>query len=401
MIDIETSEFWRATLALCIGSFMVCANVYVTHPLLPMFSDVFAISPLQASWSLTVTTLTLGLSLLIFGPMSDALGRRRLMIFSMAGVVICSACLSQVSSFSGLLALRAVQGFFLAGLPAIAIAYMGDEFTKKGLVAAVGFYISGNTLGGIGGRLIGGFSGDLFGWQDTFLVMTVVSVFCLGLFIWLLPPSVYFQPKRVSPKQMVIDGYGHLSNPMLLLAYVVGGLNFFIFINQYSYATFLLSEAPYHLPTALLGMLFLTYLSGTFGAMLSGKISSLMPQPIVMSLGIVCMISGTLLSLYETLASIIAAFLINAFGFFVAHSSASSWVSHTATYARATASSLYLVFYYVGASVGGLYLNPFWKALGWQGIVLGSIIILMVTLCCALLLYYRSRQALVGQPAQG
>ncbi|WP_415902209.1 MFS transporter [Neptuniibacter sp. QD29_5] len=390
MIEAGTSQFWRATMALCIGSFMVFANLYITHPLLPMLAEEFEISPLLASWSLMVTTLTLGLSLLVFGPLSDALGRTRLMLMTMCGAVLCSFVLSQVSDFTWLLFWRALQGICLAGLPAIAIAYMGDEFTKKGLIAAVGLYISGNTLGGIGGRLIGGFAGELFGWQEAFALMTFISFLCLCLFVWLLPPSENFSARKIVPTQMMKDAYQHLSNPLLLLAYIVGGLNFFIFINQYSYATFLLADEPYYLSAGVLGLLFLTYLSGTVGAAFSGRIAKNIPQPLVMAMGIIVLMAGTLLTLQGSLWAIILGFLVSAFGFFLAHSCASSWVSHTALHARATASSIYLVFYYLGASSGGFYLDPFWHSWGWDGVVFGSLVILLITLLSSLMLYYKT-----------
>ena len=88
MIASGSSSFWRATLALCLGSFMIFANVYITQPLLPMLAQTFEVSALKAGWTFTVTTLTLGLSLLIWGPLSDALGRRWIMLMTMSGATL-------------------------------------------------------------------------------------------------------------------------------------------------------------------------------------------------------------------------------------------------------------------------------------------------------------------------
>ena len=238
MIESGSKQFWRATLALCIGSFMIFANVYVTQPILPQLQQEFSLTTLEVSWSFTVTTLTLGLSLLFYGPLSDAVGRRSLMLVSMAGVCLCTLLLSRAESFTALVLLRGLQGVFLGGLPAIAIAYMGDEYSRKALLLAVGLYISGNSLGGISGRLIGGFIGDWLGWADLFLVMGLVSCVCLLLFWWLLPASRQFSPQVLNLSAMGSRLRDHLTNPLLLLVYLVGGLNFFIFINQYSYITF-------------------------------------------------------------------------------------------------------------------------------------------------------------------
>ncbi|WP_430459556.1 MFS transporter [Thalassolituus sp. LLYu03] len=384
MIETRTAAFWRATLALALGSFTIFANLYVTQPLLPMLAHDFGVSPLEASWTFTVSTLTLGLSLLFYGPLSDAIGRRPIMLFTIAGATVVTIALSQTESFTTLLALRALQGLLLGGLPAVAIAYMGDEFTRKALFGAVGFYISANSLGGIGGRLIGGFMGDLAGWQSAFVLMSGLSVILCLVFAWMLPKSQHFVARPLHPKHMLRDLGSHLKNPALLLAFLIGGFNFFIFVNQYSYVTFLLADAPYNLPASLLGMLFLTYLSGTFGSAISGKAAQKLSQPVCMVMGISILMLGSLVTLLPGLGFIIGGLFINSFGFFFAHSSASSWVSHTAQQARASASSLYLVFYYLGASSGGFYLHLFWDWQGWSGVVGGSLLVLSATLMMAL-----------------
>lgn len=390
MIRPQTTSFWRATLALCLGSFMVFANLYISQPLLPMLADSFHLTTLEASFSFTITTFMLGLSLLFYGPLSDAIGRKWLMLVSMAGAVLCTLLISQVSSYQHMVVLRAIQGFCLGGLPAIAIAYMGDEFARPALTLAVGFYISGNSLGGIGGRLLGGFMGEWFGWADAFLYMAVLSLFFLIVFIYLLPDSRQFQPSPLRLRKVAGDLFGHLKNPLLLTAFLISGFNFFIFVNQYTYATFLLSREPYHLSASWLGMLFLTYLSGTVGAAFSGRLSGWLPQPAIMALGAGLLIIGSGLMLMSSIGWIISGFLVNALGFFVAHANASSWVSHNAKKAKASASSLYLVFYYLGASTGGFYLDIFWHWMGWQGVIFGSWLILALTLGLSLRLYWYS-----------
>lgn len=396
MIESSNPLFWRATLALCLGSFMIFANVYVTQPLLPMLSQAFDVSPLAAGWTFTVTTLTLGLSLLFWGPLSDALGRRWIMLLTMSGATLLTLLLSFTEDYTTMLILRAGQGVLLAGLPAIAIAWMGDEFSRPAMLLAVGLYIGGNSIGGISGRLIGGFVGEWLGWSEAFLVMTLLSVVCLLVFALLLPPSRHFETRPLRPRQMVADLAGHLRNPLLLLAYLIGGFNFFIFVNQYSYVTFVLADEPYNLPASLLGMLFLTYLSGTFGSSISGKAGQRWSQPACMASGVLVLMLGSLLTLFGSLWMIVLGLLVNSFGFFFAHSSASSWVSQNARYARASASSLYLLFYYTGASLGGFYLHFFWEWLGWSGVVLGSWLVLTLTLGLSLWLWVLRRGVTKG-----
>jgi len=376
VIEVGSRLFWRGTLALVIGSFMIFANVYVTQPLLPMIAKTFSISPLQASASFTITTLTLGISLLFYGPISDALGRKGIMVFTMVGITLTTACLSQVQQYEQLLALRALQGFFLAGLPAIAVAYLGDEYTPDALMVAVGLYISGNTLGGIGGRLIGGVTGEWLGYSATFSVMAVISLVCLLAFYFLLPSSQHFESKPLRVGLIWQNIKSHLHNRRLLTCYLIGGFSFFIFINQYSYVTFVLEAEPYHLSPKFVGLLFLTYLSGTLGSAISGKLAKRYAQANILVLGTCIFMFGSLVTLGSSIWMILIGLLINSFGFFLCHSTASSFVSRHAKHAKASASSLYLVFYYLGASLGGFYLDPFWQYSGWTGVIIGSWIIL-------------------------
>lgn len=386
MIAYKTPAFYRSAFALCLAAVVVFANLHLLQPLLPQLSREFQLSALQASWAYAVGTLCLGVSLLFYAALSDAWGRRTLLLVTLIGMTLSTLALTQVESYGALLCWRAVQGVFLGGLPAVAIAWMGEAYSKPAMVAAVGYYISANSLGGISGRLLAGALADLGHWQWVFWPAALVGALSCYAVWRLLPEAAGFTARRFLWRQALTDNLLHLRQPLLLLCYLIGGLNFFIFLNQYTYIAFVLSEAPYSLSSFWIGLLFVTYLTGTLGSALSGKVSQRMPTPVGMALGVVILIIGTVLTLNSSLLAIVSGFFINAFGFFLTHSLASSWVNQCASRAKASASALYLVFYYVGASSGGLYLQPFWQWLGWDGVVLGAVLMYLVTLtlCCCL-----------------
>lgn len=386
MIAYKTPAFYRSAFALCLAAVVVFANLHLLQPLLPQLSREFQLSALQASWAYAVGTLCLGVSLLFYAALSDAWGRRTLLLVTLIGMTLSTLALTQVESYGALLCWRAVQGVFLGGLPAVAIAWMGEAYSKPAMVAAVGYYISANSLGGISGRLLAGALADLGHWQWVFWPAALVGALSCYAVWRLLPEAADFTARRFLWRQALADNLLHLRQPLLLLCYLIGGLNFFIFLNQYTYIAFVLSEAPYSLSSFWIGLLFVTYLTGTLGSALSGKVSQRMPTPVGMALGVVILIIGTVLTLNSSLLAIVSGFFINAFGFFLTHSLASSWVNQCASRAKASASALYLVFYYVGASSGGLYLQPFWQWLGWDGVVLGAVLMYLVTLtlCCCL-----------------
>ncbi len=383
MISIKTRAWWRATLALCLGSFLVFINLYVPQPLLPDLQQTYGISTLAVSFVMSAATLSLAGALLVFGPLSDAIGRESIMRYSLLLAGSVSLALAFAPNFATLLTLRLVQGFLLGGLPAVAIAWMGDEFDKTALLGAVGLYIGANSLGGISGRVVGGIAADIGGAPAAFLTVGAVTLVGGTVFWRLLPRSRAFTPKPFRVATAAADLYRHLRTPVLLGAYALGGINFMVFINQYSYITFRLADAPYSLAASSLGLIFLTYLSGTLGSMMSGRLAARFSAARCMMLGVVILMVGTAITRAESLVLIILGLTVNAFGFFLAHSLASSWVGRNAQRARGSASALYLVFYYTGASLGGFWLEPFWLWGGWAGVTLGSWLLFGVTLWVA------------------
>ena len=380
MIEVGSREWIRATLALSQGSFLVFLNLYQTHPLLPLLAEVFSVSALSASWTLAGCTAGLAGSLLVCARLADRFGRRRIMLWTLAAAILLSLCIPWVTHFDVLVSLRILQGVLLAGLPATAIAYMGEEFSKRALIVAVGVYIAANSLGGIAGRVVGGLLAGWFGdWQHTFLGIGIISLALLPLVIWLLPAQTRFVAVEAAPGQLRRAIQSHLGNPLLAGAYLIGGLNFMVFLNQYSYLTFLLAKAPFSLPTQWLGMLFLTYLTGTVASSLSGRGAHRWGAQRLLLAGIALMALGSLALLQGSLVAIIGGLLVSSFGFFLAHACASAWVGQHVEHNRALASSLYLVGYYLGASLGGLYLHPFWEQGGLWGLVLGIELVLMIT----------------------
>lgn len=72
------------------------------------------------------------------------------------------------------------------------------------------------------------------------------------------------------------------------------------------------------------------------------------------------------------------------FGFFGAHTVASSWVGRRATEGRAIASALYLFFYYIGSSLLGSYSGVMLRAHGWHGVVALLSIAVVISLAVAI-----------------
>lgn len=299
----------------------------------------------------------------------------------MAASLVLSALIVIFTAFSPtfgtLIGFRILQGIVLAGLPAIAMAYLGEEVDPKSLGVAMGIYISGNSIGGMAGRIITGSITDLFSWRIAMGSIGVIS-FLLSLWFWLhLPKSNYFTPKPLELKTLVKSFVGHLKDPALLCLFCIAFILMGSFVTLYNYIGFELIAPPYQLSQTIVGWIFIVYLTGTFSSTWMGRLSDTLGRRKVLWLGLVIMVAGAVLTLVAPLVLKIIGIAIFTFGFFGAHSIASSWVGRRAQTAKAQASSLYLFFYYSGSSIAGTAGGFFWSHFGWAGVI-GFIIFLLL-----------------------
>ena len=379
-----TKEFTKTNLALFAAGLITFANLYITQPLLPSFSDEFGITPATASLSLSIATVTLAFSLILFGSLSEAWGRKVIMTISIVASSLLTLILAFSPSFESLLILRAVQGFLLAGVPAIAMAYLGEEMDGSSLGIAMGLYISGNSIGGLAGRIIMGTMTDLFTWRIGILTLGGLSILICLYFVWALPPSKHFTARPLNFVALTKSLFQHLKDPGLVSLFGIAFTLMGGFVTLFNYISYKLLDEPYSLSATLVGWIFIIYLVGTFSSTWFGSLSDRFGRQPVLIAGIFIMFSGALLTIPIHLSIKILGVTIFTFGFFGAHSIASGAVSFRAKKDKAQASSLYLFAYYFGSSVGGTTGGFFWLHYGWNGIVVFITILLVLALLLAI-----------------
>jgi YNFM family putative membrane transporter len=372
-----TTGFKKANFALFAGGFITFSILYDVQPLLPIFTKEFNVTAATGSLTLSVTTFTLALSMILISSLSEAWGRKSIMSFSLllSSLIVIFTAFSP--TFSTLLGFRIIQGVVLSGLPAIAMAYLGEEVDPKSLGIAMGIYISGNSIGGMAGRIITGSLTDLFSWRIAMGSIGIIS-FILSIWFWFhLPNSRYFKPKPLKLKALSNSLVGHLKDPALLCLFCIAFILMGSFVTLYNYIGFELLAPPYHLSQTLVGWIFIVYLTGTFSSTWMGRLSDSLGRKKVLWIGLSVMAAGAVLTLAALLVIKIIGIAVFTFGFFGSHSIASSWVGRRARAAKAQASSLYLFFYYSGSSIAGTAGGFFWSHFAWKGVI-GFIICLLI-----------------------
>jgi YNFM family putative membrane transporter len=371
-------------MALMAAGFSTFALLYCTQPLLPVFAHDFNISPAQSSLAVSLSTGILAVAIFLAGIFSDAWDRRKLMS---AGLVLSSLLVLAASfapSWHVLLLARAMQGFALGAVPAVAMAYIAEEVRPDGLGAAMGLYVGGTAIGGMLGRIITGALTDLFSWRVALAGMAVLGILAAFAFFTLLPPSRRFVPRRgLGLRHHRNALLTHLRQPALRAVFACGFLLMGSFVTIYNYAGFRLAAPPYLLNQAVIGAIFITYLLGTIASPAAGKMADKVGRARVLGMSVLLMMAGLLLTLMTPLWIVILGIAMLTFGFFAGHAVASGWVGALASQAKGVASALYLLSYYLGSSVMGSAGGHFWANDGWLGVVSMVAFLLIIALLVA------------------
>src|SRR3954452_23941145 len=103
------------------------ALLYSTQALLTQLARAFSISATQSTLPPSLTTVGLGVALLVAGPVSEVVGRTRLIPLSLTVSAVVGLACALAPTWHVLLGLRLLQGVTLAGLPAVATAYLREE----------------------------------------------------------------------------------------------------------------------------------------------------------------------------------------------------------------------------------------------------------------------------------
>jgi YNFM family putative membrane transporter len=379
-----TPEYRNANLALFAAGFATFALMYCVQPLMPVFAADFGITPIRSSLSLSVTTLVLAPSLLVAGALAESHGRKPVMLASLIASALLTIACAFTSSWSAFLILRGIAGLAFAGLPAASMAYISEEIEHTSVGLVMGLFISGNAIGGMGGRLGTAAIADHFSWRLALGIVGGVGVVATVVFWKTLRPSRHFTPRPFSGRELLRVFGQQLRDRRLVVLFGVGLLVMAAFVTTYNYISFHLTT-DYALGRGEAGFIFLVYLAGIVASPLVGSRAERVGRGRMLAMMIGLMLAGSVVTLLHGMAFLVIGVAAITFGFFGAHSLASTWLTRRAPTAKGQASALYLFFYYIGASIAGPLGGAGWQSAGWHGVVyiLWVILEIAALLCAA------------------
>lgn len=386
-----SAAFRRISIALFLAGYATFSLIYCVQPLLPELSRHFVVGPAESSLALSLTTGFLAFAILLAGAVSEAVGRKQLMLISICVASVLNLIAPFLTDWHAFLVVRALEGLVLGGVPAVAMAYLAEEIDPKGLGMAMGIYISGTAIGGLSGRVVIGFLTDLFGWHVALGAMGGLGLIAALGFAVLLPASRNFVRRPVFQVGYHLRAWGgHLKHAGLPFVFLIGAFAMGCFVTVFNYVGFRLSDAPYGLSQSQIGLIFVVYLCGSVTSSIAGALSDKIGRGPVLVVGLMLAVLGVGLTVFDSLPVIIGGIVILTSGFFVAHSIASGWVGRLAETAKGHASSLYLLAYYLGSSIMGSVGGWFWDQGGWNAVAGFAGSLLLCALLCGLYLWGRA-----------
>src|SRR5215831_10341311 len=171
---------WRVLIVVCVAVFMLLLDITVVNVALPNIANELNSSFTELQWVVDAYALTLAATMLNAGSLGDLLGRKRVFLVSIALFTGASALCGAATSPLWLILARGAQGIGGAGMFAVSLAIISQEF--HGRERGTAFGIWGATVGAAVaiGPLVGGALTTYLGWRWIFFVNVPIGIACVA-----------------------------------------------------------------------------------------------------------------------------------------------------------------------------------------------------------------------------
>ncbi len=340
-------------LCIFLSGLSVFAQLYLFQPLLPMVAGHFKTSVGDSSLLVSSTTAGMAAGLFFFAFRADSFPRKELMIFSLISSAMLTIISAWVPNLTVLIAIGLLKGFIISGVSAVALAYLTEEVQLSAVALAISTYLSGNTIGGMSGRISATLLAGEFGWRNAVLMIGIESLI-LGLIFWkFFPESKFFNPQKTDYHLKIKQMKRILSDSYMLRLYGAAFLLMGSFVSVYNYLSFRLETAPFSLNHFFIAFIFLMYIFGVFGTMITSRLSSRFSRKDILKVSLLLMLTGLLLLISENIGIVIFGLGLFTLSFFAAHTMASQMTALHTKEGKSSATSIYWLFYYFGSSLMG------------------------------------------------
>ncbi|WP_319780319.1 MFS transporter [Maridesulfovibrio sp.] len=355
-----------AVFALVSASF---TNIYLPQPVLPILQSEFQISPVQASFAVSFVILGIVLSNLFFGYLSDRYPVKPIIVaggvFVAAGGFICAS----TDSYAILVGARLVQGLFIPALTTSIAAWLARTLPAKRLSVVMGAYVSATILGGLGGRLLGGWIHPPLHWRYAFSTASVLILVTTLMAVLILPSSGKEEIAAARSSNGKETYASLLKRKELLLVYACGAGSLLIFSPVFNYLPYRLSHPPFDLATETITLVYLVYVLGIFLGPLSGRLCGRLGGGLILICSSILLGVSLFLLLLPSITAVVVGLSGVCAGFFTLHTVAVVLLNRKLTCSHGKANALYVLCYYSGGWLGLTGAGFAYECSGWNGVI--------------------------------
>lgn len=365
-IGLQALLFWLVASAF--------STIYITQPVLPVLRAEFGVSASTASLTISAVILGIALANLPFGMLVDRYPIRPIILLGGSVIAACGFFCAASTDLSLLIAARFVQGLFVPSLTTCLVVHLVRSLPPDRLNVVTGSYVSATVVGGLGGRLLGGWIHPPLHWRYAFVTASVLLLAATAAAARWLPEG---EGERETPRE--IEGFGRLiRRPELLRIFFVAFGAFFVFSSVFNYLPFYLAAPPFNASTQVITLTYLSYLVGALTGPAAGTLSNRIGNGATMVLGSAVFAGSVLLTFVPSLPVIAASLAGVCAGFFAIHSAAAGSLNLRLSSGRGRANSLYVLFYYLGGSAGITASGYAYHFAGWRGVASLGILVLLL-----------------------
>lgn len=379
---------FQAVAAVCLCGIFAFLNLYVTQPMLPLLEGIFHTSKSVVGLTVSAATLGVAISAPLLGALTEQMNRKRVIVASTIALAVPTLLAASSPGLHTLDIWRFLQGLISPGIFAITITYIGEEWERHALPVVMSIYVSGTALGGFVGRVTAGVAAERLNWRWSFLILGLLTLAGAAMIARWLPQEqrVILPEHRVGPAEHLRAMMRHFRNPRLVATFVMGFGMLFALVGTFTYITFYLAAAPFHLSTEALSYLFAIYLVGLLVTPAGGFLVRRIGLRAGIAIAISSCLAGALVTLSHSLWIVILLGLgLVCTGVFLGQATANSFLRVAAPAGgRASAAGLYICCYYIGGTAGGLVPAYLWSVGKWPACVALIACVLAITLAVAL-----------------
>ncbi|RQR65909.1 MFS transporter [Burkholderia sp. Bp9126] len=223
---LNTPRFLLFLICMFASAGQLAIDIYV--PALPAMARYFATSPQAIQSSVSGYMAAYAFGQLVFGPIADACGRKRVLAFGL--VVYTIGCLLSLGAqnLETFLLARCLQGFGIATTNLMAKAIITDSFSGQALLHAFTYMSIAWGLAPIIAPVIGAHLQTWFGWQACLVFLLVYSLLMWAV-LWRYRETLP-KPVRLEPRTLVANTGKVLSSPVFQSCFLAQGLCYSILL---------------------------------------------------------------------------------------------------------------------------------------------------------------------------